>query len=121
MQGTAYVEETSFATVRADWAALLPGSVTPFPFQSVAWAEAWWDVFGAGSDLMLLGVRDEEGTIIGVAPLMCTATPLGRTVRFIGGTEITDYLDIIAPERDVRRVWSALLGYLRDHHERWDA
>jgi CelD/BcsL family acetyltransferase involved in cellulose biosynthesis len=121
MQGTEHVERASFDSLRADWAALVPASVTPFPFQSVEWAEAWWGVFGAGNELMLLGVRDERGSLIGVAPLMGTAAPLGRTIQFIGGTEITDYLDVIAAERDVRRVWSAVIGYLLEQRGLWDA
>lgn len=121
MQGIEHVERASFASLRAAWAALLPASVTPFPFQSIEWAEAWWAVFGAESDLLLLAVRDEEGRVIGIAPLMCTATPLGRTIRFIGGAEITDYLDIVAAAGDMSRVWGAVIGHLLDRRGSWDA
>lgn len=121
MQGTAYVEHASFRSLYAAWKAMLPASVTALPFQSAQWAEAWWEVFGAGNDLLLLAVRDDIERVIGIAPLMITETQLGRTVQFVGGAEITDYLDIISADEDVRQVWAAVVGYLLDRRADWDA
>jgi CelD/BcsL family acetyltransferase involved in cellulose biosynthesis len=41
-------------------------------------------------------------------------------VRFIGGVEVADYLDIIAPAHRLPEVWAALLDYLLQHREDWD-
>jgi CelD/BcsL family acetyltransferase involved in cellulose biosynthesis len=42
-------------------------------------------------------------------------------VRFVGGVEVADYLDIIAPAYLMREAWSALLDYLLQHRTDWDA
>ncbi len=121
MQGTVQIERASFDALRAAWASLLPVSVTPFPFQSIEWAESWWSVFGADNELLLLRATDEQGRVIGIAPLMCTETALGRTIQCIGGADVTDYLDIIASEGDLGGVWSAVLDYLLARRDEWDA
>lgn len=121
MQGTIQIERASFDAVRAAWASLLPASVTPFPFQSIQWAESWWRVFGDGNELLLLRATDEQGRVIGIAPLMRTTTALGRTVQFIGGADVTDYLDIVAVGGDLTAVWSAVLDHLLAKRDEWDA
>lgn len=119
--GNLHVAETSFDALREPWAALLPAAITPLPFQSIAWAEPWFRVFGADAESLLLAVRDASGTLIGIAPLVLRQTSLGRTIQLMGGADVTDYLDIVATERDVRRVWSAVIAHLSSMRERWDA
>jgi CelD/BcsL family acetyltransferase involved in cellulose biosynthesis len=121
MQGTFQIERVSFDALRAAWASLLPTSVTPFPFQSIEWAESWWSVFGAGNELLLLRATDECDRVIGVAPLMLTETALGRTIQFIGGADVTDYLDIVAAEGDLGGVWAGVLDHLMAIRDEWDA
>jgi CelD/BcsL family acetyltransferase involved in cellulose biosynthesis len=121
MQGTIQIERVSFDALRAAWASLLPVSVTPFPFQSLAWAESWWGVFGADNELLLLRAIDEQGRVVGIAPLMLTTTALGRTIQFIGGADVTDYLDIVAAEGDLAAVWAAVLDHLLAMRDEWDA
>jgi CelD/BcsL family acetyltransferase involved in cellulose biosynthesis len=121
MQGTIQIDRASFDDLRAAWASLLPAAVTPFPFQSIEWAESWWSVFGAGNELLLLRATDEQGRVIGIAPLMLTTTALGRTIQFIGGAEVTDYLDIVATEGDLAAAWAAILDHLLAKRDEWDA
>ena len=59
--------------------------------------------------------------MIGIAPLMLTATALGRTIQLIGGADVTDYLDIVAAEDDLGAVWSAILDHLLTMLGEWDA
>lgn len=120
MQGACRVARESFDSLRDAWSSLIPTSVTPFPFQTVAWAESWWEVFQDGADLLLLGVRSGDDMLIGVAPLMIREMPFGRAVQFIGGTDVTDYLDIVASERDVHAVWSAVIQSLVTMQDAWD-
>lgn len=119
--GKLQVAEASFDALREPWAALLPTGITPFPFQSIAWAEAWCATFGADAQPLLLALHDAAGALIGIAPLVLRQTSLGRTIQFMGGTDVTDYLDIIASEHDVRRVWVAVIEHLLDMREHWDA
>lgn len=121
MQESVQIDRASFESLRTAWAALLPTAVTPLPFQSAAWAEAWWHVFGHDGELLLLRVTDERDRVIGVAPLMVVDTALGRTVQFIGGADVTDYLDVIAAESDLTRVWRAVIEHLLEMHCCWDA
>jgi CelD/BcsL family acetyltransferase involved in cellulose biosynthesis len=120
MQGTIQIERASFDALRAAWASLLPAAVTPFPFQSIEWAESWWGVFGDGNELLLLRATDEQERVIGIAPLMLTTTALGRTIQFIGGADVTDYLDIVAAEGDLAAVWSAIFDHLLAMRDEWD-
>lgn len=114
-------EGTTFAALRAEWDALVPLAATPYPFQTAAWGEAWCDVLAPDAEPLVLAVRDTAGTLIGVAPLAIVRTDdLGRAVRFLGGTDVTDYLDIVAQADDGPRVWSAVVQYLRDCADRWD-
>ncbi len=119
--GSLHVVEASFDALREPWATLLPAAITPLPFQSIAWAEAWYRVFGDDAESLLLAVQDETGAVIGIAPLVLRRTALGRTIQLMGGADVTDYLDIVASERDVRRVWSAVIAHLASIRERWDA
>ncbi|MHB8644166.1 MAG: GNAT family N-acetyltransferase [Thermomicrobiales bacterium] len=121
--GTAdlHVEAASFDALRDGWDALLPTAITPYPFQSIGWAESWYRVFGSDGEPLLLAVRDDAGALVGIAPLVVCQTALGRTIQFMGGTDVTDYLDIIAPERDLHQVWSAVGAYLLRIRDRWDA
>lgn len=118
---TIVVTHETFASVQDEWSALLPDAVTPFPFQSPEWEAAWWDVFGGDSQLLLLAARDETGALVGVAPLMIAPTNLGRTVQFIGGVDLTDYLDIVAREHDLSPVWRAVGDLLWVERDQWDA
>jgi CelD/BcsL family acetyltransferase involved in cellulose biosynthesis len=108
--------------IRAEWNALLPSSVTPYPFQSPDWAAAWLDVLAPDAEPLILSVRDDAGALIGVAPLAIVRTDdLGRAVRFCGGTDVTDYLDVVAQVDDLPRVWAAVVSYFHAHRDGWDA
>lgn len=114
-------QSTTFAAIGAEWDALLPEAATPLPFVSRAWAEAWWSVFGNDNQLLLLAARDAVSKLVAVAPLMIVRTDdLGRTVRFIGGTDVTDYLDLVAREADTHAAWGAVARWLLSHRDKWD-
>jgi len=119
--GNITVEEISFDALRDLWDALLPTAITPFPFQSIGWAEAWYHALGGDAASRILAIRDETGRLIGVAPLIVRQTALGRTVQLMGGDDVTDYLDIVAAERDVQRVWTAVTHHLLSVRATWDA
>ncbi len=118
---TLIVEETSFDALRDQWDALLPTAITPYPFQSIGWADAWYQTLGGDATPRILAIRDETGRLIGIASLVVRQTALGRTVQLMGGDDVTDYLDIVAAERDVQRVWTAIIDYLLTIRETWDA
>ena len=106
-----------FDNLRQEWAALLPRCATNSLFLTWDWQRAWWSVFGEHKDLRLITVRDAQGALSAVAQLFVWQTevdpqtsvpnisvekPCGvsggvsrRVAHVIGGTEVSDYLDLL--------------------------
>ena len=59
-------------------------------FSLPAWLDAWWQVFGGDSNL-LLAVFSQDDTEIGIAPLRVK----NKKASFIGDGGVCDYLDFI--------------------------
>jgi CelD/BcsL family acetyltransferase involved in cellulose biosynthesis len=64
--------------------------VWAFPFVLPAWMQVWWDAFGAGYEIFIRVVK-ENNTVIGIAPFM----KKDNTVCFIGSVDVCDYQDFI--------------------------
>ena len=129
-----YKDTAGFDALREEWNPLLQRSATNTLFLTWEWQKAWWDAFAAGKSLYLVAMRDQEGALVGIAPLfhqeslVDPAVPLPaisverpvavaggerqRTVHFVGGTEVSDYLDIVAPAERNPEVGAALLDAL---------
>ncbi|MFC1950863.1 GNAT family N-acetyltransferase [Chloroflexota bacterium] len=72
------------------------------------WLKSWWRFFGAGDDLYLLSIRDND-EVIGIAPLRIK----NNEAHFMGDRDVCDWLDfVIAPGRKAD-FFDALIGYLR--------
>lgn len=130
-----------FDALHADWEALLQRSATDVLFLTWGWQRTWWNVFGEGKTLRLLAMRDESGYLIGIVPLFIQETSLDpdallpdisvenplevskgevqRTVHLVGGTEVSDYLDSIAPPQSHREITAAFLDALASEED-WD-
>ncbi len=83
-------------------------------FQTPEWNRAWWEAFGRGRRLCLVGVEDERGELVGLAPWMATVDLRKRirSIEFIGtANRATDYADVLAVPGD-ERVLAALVGWL---------
>lgn len=117
-----YRDSKGFDALQAEWNALLQRSTTNVLFMTWEWQRAWWESFGAGKDLHLFAIRDEGHSLVAICPLFLQQTFIAResplpeisverpkaiahgeprqAVHLVGGTEVSDYLDIIAlPER----------------------
>jgi hypothetical protein len=141
--------ESQAVVTREEWDRLLKSAASNVVFMTWQWQQLWWSHFGAASQtnkgdgeckLHLLAVRAEEGALVGIAPLFIASAPLPplkeyrrgelrpegegaavRTVRIVGGIDIADYLDIIAPPERMEEVWAVVLDYLIERREEWDA
>lgn len=113
-----YRDSKGFDTLQAEWDALVQRSTANVLFMTLEWQRAWWGSFGAGKDLRLFTVRDEGDALVAICPLFIQQTLIDpkallpeisverpkaiahsesrRTVHLVGGTEVSDYLDIIA-------------------------
>lgn len=86
-----------FAVLEEEWADLYEHCSTVTPFQSWAWLYSWWEHYGESYELRLITIRDHEGLLVGIIPLMLERRAgLGR-LQFIG-SGATDYLDVLARE-----------------------
>lgn len=103
------LHKEAFPLFREEWNRLLGNSPSDTIFLTWEWQSLWWEYFGRGHQLLLLTARHEE-ELVGIAPLFYADE--GMTLRLVGGTEISDYLDIIALSGHEREIWSAFLAYL---------
>ncbi len=101
-----------FAALEEEWEDLYHDSPRATPFQSWAWLYSWWEFYGEGYELRLITVRDDEGLLIGLAPLMLERRLGFRKLLFVG-TGPTDYLDVLAREGWETQVLEALARTLR--------
>ncbi len=72
------------------------------------WLKIWWDIFGAGSELYLCAVRQQED-LVGIAPLLVR----GTKALLIGDTNVCDYLDFIVTPGRGQEFFEVLLDHLR--------
>jgi CelD/BcsL family acetyltransferase involved in cellulose biosynthesis len=69
-------------SVRDEWQELAERSGNVF--STWEWASTWWDHFGRGRPLALLGCRRRDGTLAGILPFYEAARRPLRVLRFIG-------------------------------------
>jgi CelD/BcsL family acetyltransferase involved in cellulose biosynthesis len=113
-----------------DWQQLASG----VPFRSWTWLSHWWQHYGPPDDsgarrLAVLGVFDDAGGLMGIAPwyLDCSALH-GRVLRPLGSGEVcSDYLSVLCHPAAEDAVVQALADYLiesagnaRPDTLRWD-
>ncbi len=127
-----YTDEAAWDALRDDWHALLQRSASPVLFLTWEWQRAWWASFGKGKELCLLAKRGSDGGLVGVAPLFMQDTLLDahadlpgirvekpalvgdrlRTVHIVGGTEVSDYLDVLSPKEHYADLWADVFQFL---------
>jgi CelD/BcsL family acetyltransferase involved in cellulose biosynthesis len=103
----------SFGIGEAGWNRLVERCRAPAPFATWQFQTAWFHAFAAGR-LHLFGAQDGAGDWVGILPLHEAPTPDGPVLRLVGGTDIADYLDLIALAGREEEVWKAILPALGD-------
>jgi CelD/BcsL family acetyltransferase involved in cellulose biosynthesis len=101
----------------AGWNGLLARARQPSVFLSWQWQTSWARAFLASRPLHLLRVSDDAGTLAGMLPLYDEGAGLRR---FVGGVDVSDYLDLIAPSGREEEVWQALLQHRAGEATEWD-
>jgi hypothetical protein len=105
---TAVLRDTAdFASLEGEWDELYQSCPRATPFQSWAWLYSWWEVYGEGSyGLRLITLRDADGLLVGLLPLMVRR---GRLLLLLGGVPgaplLTPYKDVL-----VREGWEELVA-----------
>jgi CelD/BcsL family acetyltransferase involved in cellulose biosynthesis len=104
-----YKDAAVFEKLENEWNELLSRSLTNTPFQRAEFQRVWWKHLGHG-ELCLLTMRDENKKLIAVAPLFVDEE---KILRWVGGEEIADYLDVIAPADQMDAAIRAMWGFLK--------
>jgi CelD/BcsL family acetyltransferase involved in cellulose biosynthesis len=95
---------------RRGWAELVRADPAGTIFHTPAYLKLYWEEFGETPDHLLLAFAEEDdGTQIGAVAF----EKIGTNLRFLGGTEVTDYMGPVGvPDRAdaiAKELWSALL------------
>jgi len=110
-----------FEQLEPEWNVLLARSVTDTLFLTREWQITWWKHLGTG-DLRVIAFREDDGTLLGLAPLFVeTGTDHARHLSIVGCVDVSDYLDLIVARGAEERVYTALLDTLaRADFPAWD-
>lgn len=104
---------------RRGWHELVVADPAGTFFHTPGYLKLYWEEFGEQPDHLLLAfAEDDDGTQVGAVAL----ERIGETLRFLGGTEVTDYMGPVGlPGRQdafAKELWAALLT--RDDWRRAD-
>ncbi|HEY3067780.1 MAG TPA: GNAT family N-acetyltransferase [Methylomirabilota bacterium] len=99
------------------WTALHASARVRAPFLSWTWQVEWVRAFAEGRRLDVRRVEDEHGELTAVLPLY-EARP--GVLQLIGGTDVSDYLDLLARAGREEAAWAALLDARPPHDGVWD-
>lgn len=107
-----------FERLRDEWHRLEEDSESFSVFMSWEWMHSWWQVYGGGKQLHIVTVRDGDGRLVGLLPLMVTRGMSGLRRRpelaLIGTGERvkSDYLGWLTAAQHRGEVTEALLEAL---------
>lgn len=106
-----------FLALQKEWNNLLKQSKIDTIFLTWQWQKIWWDFFGQEAQLCIVTVRD-AGELLALAPLYASRSNSGsRTLRLIGGAEVSDYLDIIVASGREETAYTTLWEFLTHEHD----
>jgi CelD/BcsL family acetyltransferase involved in cellulose biosynthesis len=77
---------------RRDWSALVSADPSGTFFHTPGLLKLYWEEFAREPDHLLLAFAEEDGSQVGAVAFEL----IGTTLRFLGGTEVTDYLGPVA-------------------------
>lgn len=97
-----------FAALRGAWDALYATQKLHNPFLSWAWLDLWLKHFSA-QEQWLIVVAEQEGRLIGAAPLYY----IGRDLHFIGDPMLSDYMDFLTDPAHEASAVNALFNQIK--------
>jgi CelD/BcsL family acetyltransferase involved in cellulose biosynthesis len=101
----------------ARWNGLLDRSRLPSVFLTWQWQTEWSQAFTVERPIQILAATDAAGTLAGLLPLYEDGP---ERQRILGGVDVSDYLDLIAPDGGEAEVWTALLQHRASQAVAWD-
>ena len=101
----------------AAWRDLHAASHLRSPFLSFTWQREWARAFASTRRVEVRTVKDDTGHLIAVLPLYEAEPGL---LRLVGGTDVSDYLDLVVAGGREEDAWGALLQALAGGTGVWD-
>ena len=101
-----------FQKNKEKWNNLLISSELNCIFLTHEWFYSWWESFSQDGSLEILIFKDDEGRVLGIAPMMTQ----GENLSFIANREITDYCDFITVDSRREEVYESFLECIRIHY-----
>ncbi len=101
----------------AAWERLVASARVRPPFLSWAWQREWARAFAADRRLEVRRVEDGEGRLVAVLALYEAAPGVLQT---LGGSDVSDYLDLVAEQGREEDAWIALLQSRAADRVAWD-
>jgi CelD/BcsL family acetyltransferase involved in cellulose biosynthesis len=116
-----FTDATVFAKLEPEWNPLLARSISDTLFLTNEWQRTWWKHLG-NDNLCVITFREDDGTLIGIAPLFAeTTSDHAKTFSLVGCVDVSDYLDLIVAAGHEEHVYAALLDTLcRADFPAWD-
>lgn len=103
-----YRDASIFLTLESEWNVLVDRSETSTPFQRLEFQSVWWTHFADG-ELLAMTARDDNGLLVGLSTWYIGSD---RVLRWVGGEEIADYLDVIASAKYMNAVRESMFHCL---------
>jgi len=104
------------AQLKTAWNDLLNESICNVPFLRFEYLEQWWQTLGGGewpADAQLtLVTAQQDGNLVGIAPLFHTLHEGQPSLLFLGSIEISDFLSFIVRPQDLAAFSTGLLETL---------
>jgi CelD/BcsL family acetyltransferase involved in cellulose biosynthesis len=112
-------------TLEKEWGELITGIPAAPVYLTWEWIRTWWCYFGRDRELWLLTGRDEQGRLLGIAPLMKEVRKTGwiklRFIAFIGiGHDLEVHNNMLVHTSDAEGLTQAFLDYLFNQSDQWD-
>jgi len=120
-----------FAALADEWERLFAASGSHLPFWTFDWALSWWTHHrrrsrAARDVLKIYTVRDANGSLLGLAPMMLTERPAWgplrtRSLQFLGADpNLTELKGVICSPGHAEAVHRLLLKHLLARGRQWD-
>jgi CelD/BcsL family acetyltransferase involved in cellulose biosynthesis len=119
MRLEAFTDVSIFHALRPEWNELLNDSAADTLFLTWEWQTTWWERLGEGT-LLVLVAREDDGRLVGIAPLYSADGPGPRALSFVGCVDVSDYLDFIVRRRCEAAVFPLFMDSLAGYTARWD-
>jgi CelD/BcsL family acetyltransferase involved in cellulose biosynthesis len=99
---------------RRDWSSLVTADPAGTFFHTPQYLKLYWEEFGQEPEALLLAFGEEDATQVGAVAF----ERFGTNLRFLGGTEVTDYMGPVA-DPDAAQGFAKELFAALDRIETW--